>query len=284
MTIETLKPLILGITADLLLIAKIEPIIERSGCRVLWIDRCEDLIKPVNASDIHLASRLEAREKDALIDGITALLPELIILDINQPNSIWQVCLPLLKTDPATRRIPVVVYGPHIQAEKLAQAKDLGADIALPRSKIIKQLPLLIKEHATIPDPKALFGSCKAPLSEGALAGIEQFNQKEYFLAHENLEQAWIEDDSEIRDLYRTLVQTAVVCYQIERGNYIGARKMFLRLRQRLVWLPDECRGINIEKLRMDIDRIQTTFLALGPKRLRDFDRKELPKISYRPY
>jgi len=277
------KPLILGIVADLFFISKIEPIIERTGCSARWFDRIEDLIEGEDKDEHQSTIRLSARQKEALVDKITTLLPVLIIIDINLPGSSWQAYLPLLKSDPATRRIPVLVYGPHVQAKELSLAQDLGADISLPRSKFLIQLSQIIEQQALIPDNNIMLDACRASLSAKAITGIEQFNQEEYFQAHEYLEQAWIEDDSEGRDLYRALVQAAVVCYQIERGNYMGARKMFLRLRQWLAWLPDECRGIDIEKLRMDIDRTQMAFLAIGPESLIDFDRNAFPKITYYP-
>jgi CheY-like chemotaxis protein len=187
------------------------------------------------------------RHKDALIDTITTLLPALIIVEINHPSHVWHNFLALLKSDPATRRIPILVYGLHIQAEKLSLAAELGMDVALPGSKFIKQLSLIIKHHANIQDENVMLVCCQANLSEHAHVGIERFNQEEYFFAHEYFEQAWIDDNSPGRDLCSALFQAAAVCYQIEWGNYIDARKMFLRLRQWLAWVPDQCRGIDID-------------------------------------
>jgi hypothetical protein len=47
-------------------------------------------------------------------------------------------------------------------------------------------------------------------------------------------------------EVYRAVLQVAVAYFQIERGNYNGAAKMFLRLRQWIDPLPDYCRGIDI--------------------------------------
>ena len=47
---------------------------------------------------------------------------------------------------------------------------------------------------------------------------------------------------------------------------------MFLCLRQWFAWPPKQCRGIDIAKLRVDIDRIQMTFSNLGPEKLKEFD------------
>jgi len=56
---------------------------------------------------------------------------------------------------------------------------------------------------------------------------------------------------------------------------------MFLRLRQWFAWPPMQCRGIDIAKLRVDIDRIQMTFSNLGPEKLKEFVLNEVPIIYY---
>ena len=67
--------------------------------------------------------------------------------------------------------------------------------------------------------------------------------------AHDLFERAWMEDESPGRELYRAILQVAVAYYQISRGNYNGAAKMFLRMRQWIDPLPDFCRGFNVAQL-----------------------------------
>jgi hypothetical protein len=75
------------------------------------------------------------------------------------------------------------------------------------------------------------------------------------------------------RELYRAVLQVAVAYLQIERGNYAGAVKMFLRVRQWLAPLPDVCRSLDVAGLRADVERAYARLLELGPKRLDEFDR-----------
>ena len=49
------------------------------------------------------------------------------------------------------------------------------------------------------------------------LLGIEKFNKDEYFLALKYYELVGIDYNSSGRDLYRGLIQAAVVCHRIER-------------------------------------------------------------------
>jgi hypothetical protein len=75
------------------------------------------------------------------------------------------------------------------------------------------------------------------------------------------------------RDLYRGILQVAIAYYQIERGNYRGATKMLLRVRQWLDPLPDVCRGVNIAQLREDAERVYTALTELGPDHINNLDR-----------
>ena len=53
------------------------------------------------------------------------------------------------------------------------------------------------------------------------------------------LKEAWRQDTGAARDFYRGILQVGIAYYQIERGNYRGAVKMLLRVRQWLDPLPD---------------------------------------------
>jgi hypothetical protein len=63
-----------------------------------------------------------------------------------------------------------------------------------------------------------------------------------------------------------------VAYLQITRHNHSGALKMFLRMRQWLDPLPDECRGVNVAQLRADALAARAALEALGPERIGEFD------------
>jgi hypothetical protein len=65
----------------------------------------------------------------------------------------------------------------------------------------------------------------------------------------------------------------AVAYLQIERGNYNGALKMFLRMRQWLDPLPAVCRGVDVAQLRRDARTARQALEALGPGRIHEFER-----------
>jgi predicted metal-dependent hydrolase len=142
-------------------------------------------------------------------------------------------------------------------------------------------LPNLIRKYARIPDREAIAIACQGELSELASEGLRLFNEGEYFEAHEVLEHAWNEDTSAAKELYRAILQVAVAYLQIERGNYRGAVKMFLRMRQWLEPLPDVCRGVKVEQLRVDARRVEESLIELGEERVGELNRELFKPVHF---
>jgi predicted metal-dependent hydrolase len=139
----------------------------------------------------------------------------------------------------------------------------------------------LILKHARTIDREALAESCADPLALSALRGLEEFNRGEYFEAHESLEEAWMAETGVGRELYRAVLQVAVAYYHIKRGNFPGAAKMFLRMRQWIDPLPDSCRGVNVAKLRSQARAVHQALLELGPERISEFDQQLLKPVEF---
>ena len=76
---------------------------------------------------------------------------------------------------------------------------------------------------------RSTYEACNAPLHPRAAQGLRLFNAGEYFEAHEALEDAWNEEKGPVRDLYRGILQIAVVYLHITRRNYNGAVKVYAR-------------------------------------------------------
>jgi len=93
-------------------------------------------------------------------------------------------------------------------------------------------------------------------LDPRAIKGIQLFNQKEFFAAHEELELAWRDEPGEIRDLYRGILQIGVAYYHIQHRNFTGAQKMFIRAEKWLASYTGNHLGINVGKLKKDATKI----------------------------
>jgi predicted metal-dependent hydrolase len=274
-------PLILAFVKDLNFSVRIESAAEMQGFEVKLIETAEQ-IGPADEHDPghQVAEPLKGRN-GIFLEKITSSQPSLIIFDLGNESVPWPEWIAIITSGSATRGIPVLCYGSHVDTETLKSAKLAGADRVVVRSKFVNELPELIAKLAKVIDIEQIETSCQEPLPHFAVKGLEKFNRKEYFEAHDLLERAWMEDDTPGRDLYRAILQVSVAYYQILRGNYNGAVKMFLRVRKWLDPLPESCRGININKLRGEVNSINETLINLGPERISEIDPGMMKPIEY---
>jgi predicted metal-dependent hydrolase len=122
---------------------------------------------------------------------------------------------------------------------------------------------------------------CLAPLHFKAKEGIELFNHGHFFEAHEALEAAWREETGPVRNLYRGILQVAVVYLHITRRNYPGAFKVYLRCRKWLQPWPETCRGVAVGQLRRDLEAAVSVLQSLGPEHIADFNRQLFKPIHF---
>ena len=122
---------------------------------------------------------------------------------------------------------------------------------------------------------------CSAPLHPQAAEGLRLFNAGEYFEAHEALEIAWNEEKGKVRDLYRGILQIAVVYLHITRGNYNGAVKVYGRSQRWMKDWPAICRGIQVEELRRDAETVIQEVFRLGANGIADFDFALLKPVRW---
>jgi CheY-like chemotaxis protein len=269
------KPLIVVFVADLMFQLRIESTIENLGYRVKLVENAEQMIP----QDMDALPVLGV--DGVLVDQLARLGPSLMIFDLGNDRIPWAEWIPIIKTVPATRRIPVICFGSHVAIDTLKKARATGADEVLARSRFVSAMPELIQKHLRHTDAELLAQTCAQPLHPRAVLGLELFNLGEYFPAHEELEEAWKEDLSPGRDLYRGLLQVAVAYYQISRGSFKGALKMFQRCRQWLDLLPDSCRGVDVAQFRVDAYKVHDEILSLGPDKVKKFDTETLKPVLW---
>lgn len=99
--------------------------------------------------------------------------------------------------------------------------------------------------------------------------GIEQFNRREFWKAHESWEAIWLASEGERRQFLQGLIQLAAVCYHLEKNNERGARRLLDLAREKLRPLPTQCGGIALDELLEQAD-----VLADGGR-----DRNVFPEI-----
>lgn len=122
---------------------------------------------------------------------------------------------------------------------------------------------------------------CTGALHPQAKKGLQLFNAGEYFEAHEALEDAWNAETGDAKNLYRGILQTAVVYLHITRGNYNGAIKVYQRSLKWLNGLPDICKGIRLGELRSNTEKVMMEIQKLGEERIAEFDVKLLKPVTW---
>ena len=219
---------------------------------------------------------------------VVELQPVLIVVELQSPGSEapgnsatlpWEAWVVAVKTSPATRRIPILAFGPHVDVITRERAIQAGCDVVVTKGQFTARMGDLFQQYARLPDPAAAQAAAEGELSEIARRGIELFNKGDYFEAHEELEHAWNAEDGPGRELYRGILQIAVAYLQITRRNYNGAIKMFLRARQWLDPLPDICRGVDVAALRQDAAEVRATIESLGAERIGEFEMTKLKPV-----
>ena len=123
--------------------------------------------------------------------------------------------------------------------------------------------------------------TCNAPLHPQAVEGFHLFNAGKYFEAHEALEDAWNAEKGKVRELYRGILQIAVVYLHITRGNYQGAVKVYARSQK---WLRDwaaVCRGVFVEELKVNAEKVIQEVQRLGEAGIGQFDTTLLKPIRW---
>lgn len=139
-------------------------------------------------------------------------------------------------------------------------------------------------QHVILANVNALTvktSDCAGTIHPAAITGMQLFNEGEYWLAHEELEEAWKEESGAVRELYRAILQTGVVYLHITRDNYNGAVKTYRKVQKWIQPWPDVCRGIQIGQLRRDLDAVIAEVKRLGPDRLADFDHSLFKSVRW---
>lgn len=105
--------------------------------------------------------------------------------------------------------------------------------------------------------------------------GVRLFEAGDYFLAHETLEEHWVEADASERDFLQGLIQLSVGLLHANKGNRKGALLQFRKSASRLEGYPDVHQGIDLAAVR--------TFLASAPSRLEAGDPLTPPTLDAQP-
>ncbi len=109
-----------------------------------------------------------------------------------------------------------------------------------------------------------------------AVKGLQAFNQREFYDAHEYFEDAWRISPLEEREFYRALLQLSGGFYRLTQGRPAAAHKFFDRA---LFWLrpfPDSFKSLDVVDLRA---RLKALLIALE----KDLPSAEIAAQHFQP-
>jgi predicted metal-dependent hydrolase len=111
----------------------------------------------------------------------------------------------------------------------------------------------------------------EAPMSPYLVEGIRLFNQGDYFMCHETLEEHWVEAPKEDRDFLQGLIHVAVGLLHHGRGNAKGALLQFSKATKRLEAYPASYQGVDVAAVRH--------FLSQAKESVESGERLEPPTL-----
>ncbi len=251
-------PAVLIVSVDMMITIQLQDAVERAGGRAVVVE--------------------DGNTDADVLAVIDRTLPALILMDLAYDGDSSMI-IRRSKLQPHTQHIPICAFGSHVNADTLRAAREAGADHVWARSRMMQELAAIVDKCMN--PPVRYPAGWDDELSATALAGIEAFNNGEYFKQHELLEQSWLEESRPIRKMVQGLLQVGVAFYHIENGNWSGAMKLFRRGLPKLRDLPPECQGIDLEEFRKDAAAVHLEIAELGPDRLGEFDQNHFPTIHF---
>ena len=109
------------------------------------------------------------------------------------------------------------------------------------------------------------------------LRGIDHFNCREYFEAHEVWEDLWIEVNDERKGFFHGLIQAAVALHHARRGNANGARSLYRRMAANLEGYRPDYLGLDVDGF---LDRMEACCAGIFEDPPRPVEEARVPSIS----
>ncbi len=106
--------------------------------------------------------------------------------------------------------------------------------------------------------------------------GVEHFNERRFFEAHETWEEIWLRSPEPEKTFLQGIIQIAAAFHHYSRGNTRGTRNLLEAGLRRLERFPAAHNQIELEILRVEA-RAWADGLTSGP----DPGHLHLPKIAY---
>lgn len=111
------------------------------------------------------------------------------------------------------------------------------------------------------------------------LLAIRQFNSRQWFECHETLEELWVGEEGEVRDLFQGTLQIAVALHHWRNGNFNGAISLLNGGVKLLSHVSDACLWVDVVQLIADANRMREALEELGRERMSEVDPLLVPLL-----
>ncbi len=113
---------------------------------------------------------------------------------------------------------------------------------------------------------------------------VQEFNSWRFYDCHETLEDVWHEvggksSQAELAGFYQGIIKAAAGFHHVLRDNHKGAVLLLAGSLRLLAPYQPQTLGIDVESLMDGVRECLGRINALGPQRLREFDRQTIPTI-----
>jgi predicted metal-dependent hydrolase len=106
--------------------------------------------------------------------------------------------------------------------------------------------------------------------------GIDNFNARRFWEAHESWETLWLEAESDLRRFLQGLIQIAAAYHHVQRGTYRGAPRLFAAGLEKLEAFPRVCCGVDWTEVEAAARR-HSKWLDSAPEK--PLDASEYPRL-----
>jgi uncharacterized protein len=110
--------------------------------------------------------------------------------------------------------------------------------------------------------------------------GIREFNEKDFFQAHETLEDLWHEYRNTDRVFLQALIQLSAGLYHLDAGNWKGAHSQISRGLRKLDPYRPSHQGIDVQQLTAQAQECLNAVNQLELGSVQSFDISLFPQIN----
>ena len=103
----------------------------------------------------------------------------------------------------------------------------------------------------------------KPDFTKYLLEGVDHFNNREFWHAHESWETIWLAAETDVEQYLQGLIQLAAAYHHVKRGTYRGALRLFEAALRRLQPFPVDYCGVDrteaVEAAHRDRERLASS-------------------------